>query len=284
MILALGRSNPLKDFPLTRAAYLALPEPRPRLWLFGIEPELADGLGDRVTYIERPTDERRQRLLNQATVLLQTSKHEGFCLPPLEAMAAGAAVVCTDANGNRDFCRDERQLPDARPHADERPRRARSALLDDARAARPPGRAAATRPPPPTPGRRKLDELDRDLPRARRRREVLTALERAPAPHGGREPVGARPERGARRAHRPVAQRAHGLARQPGRRQPLLAQDAPVGAQLAAGVGRAASRRGASGCDPAVDLAQPAQLVEAAAELRERRGTRASARRRRPGT
>jgi glycosyltransferase involved in cell wall biosynthesis len=47
-------------------------------------------------------------MLNEATVLLQTSKHEGFCLPPLEAMAAGAAVVCTDANGNRDFCAHER--------------------------------------------------------------------------------------------------------------------------------------------------------------------------------
>jgi GT2 family glycosyltransferase len=104
VILALGRSNPLKDFPLTRAAYLALPEPRPRLWLFGIEPELAEGLGDRVTYIERPSDDDINGLLNQATVLLQTSRHEGFCLPPLEAMATGAAVVCTDANGNRDFC------------------------------------------------------------------------------------------------------------------------------------------------------------------------------------
>jgi glycosyltransferase involved in cell wall biosynthesis len=107
VILALGRSNPLKDFPLTRAAYLALPEPRPRLWLFGIEPELADGLGERVTYFERPSDDDINRMLNEATVLLQTSKHEGFCLPPLEAMAAGAAVVCTDANGNRDFCVDE---------------------------------------------------------------------------------------------------------------------------------------------------------------------------------
>jgi GT2 family glycosyltransferase len=116
VILALGRSNPLKDFPLTRAAYLALPEPRPRLWLFGIEPELADGLGDRVTYLERPSDEDINRLLNQATILLQTSKHEGFCLPPLEAMAAGAAVVCTDAHGNRDFCVHERNclMPDRR--------------------------------------------------------------------------------------------------------------------------------------------------------------------------
>jgi Glycosyltransferase len=39
-------------------------------------------------------------------VFLQTSTHEGFCLPALEAMATGAAVVCTDAHGNRDFCVD----------------------------------------------------------------------------------------------------------------------------------------------------------------------------------
>ncbi len=45
-------------------------------------------------------------LFNEATVFVQTSTHEGFALPPLEAMATGAAVVCTDAHGNRDFCRD----------------------------------------------------------------------------------------------------------------------------------------------------------------------------------
>ena len=32
---------------------------------------------------------------------------EGFCLLPLEAMATGGAVVCTDAHGNRDFCVDD---------------------------------------------------------------------------------------------------------------------------------------------------------------------------------
>ena len=56
--------------------------------------------------MERPSDEGVNELFNQATVFLQTSVHEGFCLPPLEAMATGAAVVCTDAHGNRDFCVD----------------------------------------------------------------------------------------------------------------------------------------------------------------------------------
>jgi glycosyltransferase involved in cell wall biosynthesis len=105
-ILSTARSNPLKDFPLTRAAYGRLPEPKPHLTLFGSEPELADGLGDAVTFLRFPSDEEVNVLLNETSVLVQTSKHEGFCLPPLEAMAAGAAVVCTDSNGNRDFCVD----------------------------------------------------------------------------------------------------------------------------------------------------------------------------------
>jgi GT2 family glycosyltransferase/glycosyltransferase involved in cell wall biosynthesis len=105
MVLALGRSNPLKNLPLTVAAWRALPEPRPELCLFGIEPELASDPGMR--YVESPSDEEVAQLLAQATVLVQTSVHEGFCLPPLESMATGGAVVCTDAHGNRDFCRDD---------------------------------------------------------------------------------------------------------------------------------------------------------------------------------
>lgn len=104
MVLALGRSNPLKNLPLTLEAWRALPEPRPELCLFGIEPELATEEGMR--YVEAPTDEQIADMLAQATVFVQTSTHEGFCLPVLESMATGGAVVCTDAHGNRDFCVD----------------------------------------------------------------------------------------------------------------------------------------------------------------------------------
>ncbi|HEX3517725.1 MAG TPA: glycosyltransferase [Solirubrobacteraceae bacterium] len=102
MVLALGRSNPLKNLPLTLAAWRALKQPRPELCMFGIEPELADEEGMR--YVVSPDDEQVGELFSQATVFVQTSTHEGFALPPLEAMATGAAVVCTDAHGNRDFC------------------------------------------------------------------------------------------------------------------------------------------------------------------------------------
>jgi GT2 family glycosyltransferase len=104
MVLALGRSNPLKNLPLTLAAWRALEPPRPELCMFGIEPELADGEGMR--YVESPDDEQVNEMFCEATVFIQTSTHEGFALPPLEAMATGAAVVCTDAHGNRDFCVD----------------------------------------------------------------------------------------------------------------------------------------------------------------------------------
>jgi GT2 family glycosyltransferase len=117
VVLALGRTNPLKNFPLTKAAWRALPEPRPELVLFGIEPELADEPGMR--YVLRPTDAEVNELLNTATIFMQTSTHEGFCLPVLEAMATGVPVVCTDADGNRDFCRDGENclMPEPEPRA-----------------------------------------------------------------------------------------------------------------------------------------------------------------------
>ncbi len=115
MVLALGRANPLKNLPLTVAAWKALNGRSgggggPELCLFGVEPELVEGKGmaaaDGVRYVFSLDDEQVGELLSQATVFVQTSVHEGFALPPLEAMATGAAVVCTDAHGNRDFCVD----------------------------------------------------------------------------------------------------------------------------------------------------------------------------------
>ncbi|MGO9752691.1 MAG: glycosyltransferase [Solirubrobacteraceae bacterium] len=105
MLLALGRSNPLKNLALTIRAWRALPEPRPELCLFGIEPGVA--AEDRgIRYVTAPSDAEVNELFNQAAIFVQTSSHEGFCLPPLESMATGGAVVCTDAHGNRDFCSD----------------------------------------------------------------------------------------------------------------------------------------------------------------------------------
>ena len=103
-MLALGRTNPLKNLPLTLAAWRALHRAAP-----GAVP-VRDRAGARARRAcatsSRPSDEQVNELFCQATVFVQTSTHEGFALPPLEAMATGGAVVCTDAHGNRDFCVD----------------------------------------------------------------------------------------------------------------------------------------------------------------------------------
>jgi len=115
VVLAVGRANPLKNLDLTVDAWRAL-EPRPELWMFGIEPEL--GQRHKARYLEAPSDAEVNRLMNEATVFVQTSRHEGFCLPLLEAMAAGTPTVCTDAHGNRDFCRDGENCLLVEPHPD----------------------------------------------------------------------------------------------------------------------------------------------------------------------
>lgn len=103
VLLALGRTFFQKNFDFTFKSWSALGESRPDFWLFGAEPEMAKK-DKKITYFEKPSDEEANKLYNQATVFVQTSRHEGFSLPILEAMAAGCPVICTDAHGNRDFC------------------------------------------------------------------------------------------------------------------------------------------------------------------------------------
>ncbi|HEX8064974.1 MAG TPA: glycosyltransferase [Thermoleophilaceae bacterium] len=129
VLLSVGRSLPLKNLDLTIDAWSEIPNGRPQLWLFGIEPELGERFGAR--YFTRPSDAEVNELLNTATALVQTSRHEGFCLPLLEGMAAGVPVVCTDAHGNRDFCRDGENCLMAEPSPDA-VRSALVRLLEDA--------------------------------------------------------------------------------------------------------------------------------------------------------
>jgi len=103
MLLAVGRKFFQKNFAMTLKAWKLMGDKRPSMWLYGSEPELAKS-DKKITYFTRPSNEEVNRLYNQATIFVQTSRHEGFCLPLLEAMAAGCPVICTDAHGNRDFC------------------------------------------------------------------------------------------------------------------------------------------------------------------------------------
>lgn len=50
------------------------------------------------------SDEELVRWYNRVGFFVSTSEHEGFSLTLLEAMACGAIVVATNANGNMQFC------------------------------------------------------------------------------------------------------------------------------------------------------------------------------------
>jgi len=103
-VLAIGRSFFQKNFAMTARAWRAMGERRPKLLMFGTEPDILED--ERTEYVVRPLDPQVNELYNTATMFVQTSRHEGFCLPVLEAMAAGCPVITTDSHGNRDFCAD----------------------------------------------------------------------------------------------------------------------------------------------------------------------------------
>lgn len=103
-ILALGRSFFQKNFAMTERAWRSMADDQPNMLLFGSEPNIITG--DRVEYHTRPSNEEVNTLYNTATCFIQTSIHEGFSLPIIEAMAAGCPVITTDSHGNRGFCFD----------------------------------------------------------------------------------------------------------------------------------------------------------------------------------
>jgi glycosyltransferase involved in cell wall biosynthesis len=107
-LLSMGNTKPHKDLPtLLRAfARLAISVPELHLLLVGDEPcgyldaHLANASAEvraRVVFIGRVHDAELRALYADAAAFVFPSRHEGFGLPPLEAMAQGAPVVCADA-------------------------------------------------------------------------------------------------------------------------------------------------------------------------------------------
>ncbi len=75
-------------------------------------------------YVRSPTDGEVGELFGEATVFLMRDllARGGFCLPTLESMATGGAVVCTRRARQPDFCVDGESLPDAGPTSPSAPR------------------------------------------------------------------------------------------------------------------------------------------------------------------
>jgi glycosyltransferase involved in cell wall biosynthesis len=107
--LTTGNLQPRKNLPTLMRAFRALlqhdPAVRERLVVVGQEAYAADALlaeardlqaSDRVVFAGYLPDQELVGLLQHATAFAYPSVYEGFGLPPVEAMAAGAPTVVSD--------------------------------------------------------------------------------------------------------------------------------------------------------------------------------------------
>ncbi len=120
-ILAIGTVEPRKDLPTLVRAFGRVAGGRPGLALViaGSEgwggTELDEAVAacparDKVLRLGWVDDEARDALTTGATVFAYPSRYEGFGLPPLHAMAAGAPVVAGDCGTLREVLGDAARL------------------------------------------------------------------------------------------------------------------------------------------------------------------------------
>lgn len=107
-ILALGSTDPRKNIRNLLHAYALLPDEQRstyELVIVWTSPLLAEsiateahtlGVNDRLRFLYRVSNEDLVALYNAASLFVFPSRHEGFGLPLLEAMACGAPVVAAN--------------------------------------------------------------------------------------------------------------------------------------------------------------------------------------------
>jgi glycosyltransferase involved in cell wall biosynthesis len=90
---------------LTAVAHARRRHPGLQLVGFGVKPPLQDGLYDE--FHANPRQDRLAEIYSSCEIYLCPSWDEGLGMPPMEAMACGAALVTYDNGGCRDYARPE---------------------------------------------------------------------------------------------------------------------------------------------------------------------------------
>jgi glycosyltransferase involved in cell wall biosynthesis len=139
-VLALGTIEPRKNLPALVRAFSAVAARDPEVRLVVAGPDGWDQEGfdaavegspehKRIVRLGYVTSEERRDLLAGATVFAYPTRYEGFGLPPLEAMAAGAAVLAGRAGSLPEILGDAALLVD--PLDDDAIAAGLAELLDD---------------------------------------------------------------------------------------------------------------------------------------------------------
>ena len=103
MILRKGDTKRL-DLYMEALAHFKNVAPSLRLEAVTTEDEIQPLVGNLVSMCHiRPNRDAIHRLYARSRVFLLLSEHEGFALPPLEAMGSGCVPICRDAGGPRAY-------------------------------------------------------------------------------------------------------------------------------------------------------------------------------------
>lgn len=109
-VLCVGAGSPRKDAPTLLRAWARLPPAARagrRLTIVGASPARARAAsGADIEWTGRVDDARLARLYAAADLLVHPSRHEGFGLPALEALAVGVPVVAARAGALPEVCAD----------------------------------------------------------------------------------------------------------------------------------------------------------------------------------
>jgi glycosyltransferase involved in cell wall biosynthesis len=124
-VIAVGNLKPHKNIPRLLEAMRQLPAGCPTIDLviagqsdgfFNADPDIARAaraLENRVHFTGRISDREVRRYVHHAQALVFPSLYEGFGLPPLEAMAAGTAVISATIQAVQEVCGDAVRYVDA---------------------------------------------------------------------------------------------------------------------------------------------------------------------------
>lgn len=112
-----ARGLPHKNHQVLFAAVAEVRKSRPNLGLVltGADAHLLGELPEFVTHEGHVSAERVRLLFHTASAVVFPSLYEGFGFPPLEAMASGCPVVCSNVGSLPEVCGDAAELVD--PHS-----------------------------------------------------------------------------------------------------------------------------------------------------------------------